>query len=42
MGCSGMGVDPEIAKILATLDIKYEEYQKVFEEDAKKAKKGAK
>jgi hypothetical protein len=38
MGCLGMGVDPEIAKILATLDIKYEEYQKVFEEDAKKAK----
>ena len=38
MGCLGMGVDPEIAKILATLDIKYEEYQKVFEEEAKKAK----
>ena len=31
MGCLGMGVDPEIAKILATLDIKVEEYQTVFD-----------
>ena len=38
MGCLGMGVDPEIAKILATLDIKVEEYQKVFEKEAKEAK----
>ena len=38
MGCLGMGVDPEIAKILSTLDIKVEEYQKVFEKEAKEAK----
>ena len=36
-GCTP-GVDPEIAKILATLDIKVEEYQKVFEKEAKAAK----
>ena len=40
MGCLGCEprVDPEIAKILATLDIKVEEYNKVFEKEAKKAK----
>jgi hypothetical protein len=38
MGCLEPPVDPEIAKILATLDIKVEEYQKVFEEEAKKTK----
>ena len=38
MGCFHPPVDPEIAKILATLDIKVEEYQKVFEEEAKKTK----
>ena len=38
MGCFQPPVDPEIAKILATLDIKVEEYQKVFEEEAKKTK----
>ena len=38
MGCLGMGVDPEIAKILATLDLKYDEYQEVFEKEAKEAK----
>ena len=38
MGCLGMGIDPEIAKILSTLDIKVEEYQKVFEKEAKEAK----
>ena len=38
MGCLGMGVDPKIAKILAKLDIKVNKYQKVFEEEAKKAK----
>ena len=32
------GIDPKIKKILAKLDIKVEEYQKVFEEEAKKAK----
>ena len=37
MGCS-FGVDPEIAKILVTLDEKVEEYQKTFVEDVKKAK----
>ena len=31
-------LDPKIKKILAKLDIKVEEYQKVFEEEAKKAK----
>ena len=38
MGCLGFGVDPEIAKILGTLDIKMEEYHKVFVDEAKKAK----
>ena len=38
MGCLGLGVDPEIAKILGTLDIKMEEYHKVFEVGVKKAK----
>ena len=38
MGCLGMGVDPEIAKILSTLDLKVEQYQEVFEKEAKKAK----
>ena len=37
MGC-GLGVDPEIAKILGTLDIKMEEYHKVFVDGVKKAK----
>ena len=37
MGC-GFGVDPEIAKILGTLDIKMEEYHKVFVDGVKKAK----
>ena len=32
------GVDPEIAKILGTLDIKMEEYHKVFVDGVKKAK----
>ena len=38
MGCLGLGVDPEIAKILGTLDIKMEEYHKVFVDEVKKAK----
>ena len=38
MGCLGFGVDPEIAKILGTLDIKMEEYHKVFVDGVKKAK----
>ena len=37
MGC-GFGVDPDIAKILGTLDIKMEEYHKVFVDGVKKAK----
>ena len=37
MGCS-VGVDPEIAKILLTLDEKIEEYQKTFVDDVKKVK----
>ena len=39
LDCFDTGVDPEIAKILATLDIKVEEYQDVFEKEAQKAKK---
>ena len=39
LDCFDTGVDPEIAKILATLDIKVEEYQKVFEKEANVAKK---
>ena len=35
MGCLGLGVDPEIAKILGTLDIKMEEYHKVFVDGVK-------
>ena len=38
LDCLDTKVDPEIAKILATLDIKIEEYQKVFEKEAKDAK----
>ena len=41
MGCfstRGLWVDPEIEKILSTLDIKMEEYHKVFEVGVKKAK----
>ena len=38
MGCLGFGVDPDIAKILGTLDIKMEEYHKVFVDGVKKAK----
>jgi len=39
LDCFDTGVDPEIAKILATLDIKVEEYQEVFEKEAQNAKK---
>ena len=39
LDCLDTKVDPEIAKILATLDIKVEEYQKVFEKEANDAKK---
>lgn len=40
MGCSiGIGVDPEIAKILASLDEKVEDYNKTFVKDADDAKK---
>ena len=39
LDCLDTKVDPEIAKILATLDIKVEEYQKVFEKEANEAKK---
>jgi hypothetical protein len=38
MGCSGFGVDPEIAKILATLDLKYDQFIEVFQDSVKKAK----
>ena len=37
MGWS-VGVEPEIAKILLTLDEKIEDYQKTFAEDVKKVK----
>ena len=39
MGCAGIGVDPEIAKILASLESKVQEYEKIFEKEAEKAKK---
>ena len=40
MGCAGgFGVDPEIAKILASLDDKIEDFNKTFIEDSDKAKK---
>ena len=38
MGCSGFGVDPDIAKILGTLDIKYEQAIEIFDNSVKKAK----
>jgi ElaB/YqjD/DUF883 family membrane-anchored ribosome-binding protein len=39
MGCPAcIEIDPDIAKILATLDLKMEEYQKVFEKEAKEVK----
>ena len=39
MGCAGgFGVDPEIAKILASLDDKIEDFNKTFIEDSDKAK----
>ena len=38
MGC-GFGVDPEIAKILASLDEKVEDFNKTFIEEADKVKK---
>ena len=37
MGC-GFGVDPDIAKILGTLDIKYEQAIEIFDNSVKKAK----
>ena len=41
MGCSGfrLGVDPEISKLLASLDSKIEEYDKTFNKEAEKVKK---
>ena len=38
MGCLGFGVDPDIAKILGTLDIKYEQAIEIFDNSVKKAK----
>jgi len=38
MGCSGFGVDPDIAKILGTLDIKYEQAIEIFKNKVKEAK----
>ena len=38
MGCLGIGVDPEIAKILASLDSKIEEYKETFEKEVKEVK----
>ena len=38
MGCLGFGVDPDIAKILGTLDIKYEQAIEIFNNSVKKAK----
>ena len=44
MGCLSSigfegGVDPEIEKLLSSLDERIKEYQNVFEKEAKKAKK---
>ena len=41
MGCTGfrVGVDPEITKIIASLDTNIEEYDKTFNKEAEKAKK---
>ena len=36
--CPGVGVDPEIAKILASLDTKVEEFEEIFQKDANKVK----
>ena len=38
MGCLGFGVDPDIAKILGTLDIKYEQAIEIFKNNVKEAK----
>lgn len=38
MGCLGFGVDPDIAKILGTLDIKYEQAIEIFKNKVKEAK----
>jgi hypothetical protein len=38
MGCSVFGVDPDIAKILGTLDIKYEQAIEIFKNKVKEAK----
>ena len=38
MGCLGFGVDPDIAKILGTLDIKYEQAIEIFNNKVKEAK----
>ena len=37
MGCGSFGIDPEIAKILASLDEKVEDFNKTFITDAEKA-----
>ena len=39
MGCGSFGVDPEIAKLLASLDEKVEEFLKTFIEEAEKVNK---
>ena len=41
MGCGGIkiGIDPEIAKLLASLDEKIEDFNKTFIEEAEKCKK---
>lgn len=39
MGCSGFGVDPDIQKILNSLDEKVTEFEKTFIEKAEKVKK---
>ena len=38
MGCGSFGVDPDIAKILLSLDEKIEDFDKTFIEEAKKVK----
>ena len=39
MGCGGFGIDPEIAKLLASLDEKIEDFHKTFIKEAEKVQK---
>ena len=39
MGCGGFGIDPEIAKLLDSLDEKIEDFHKTFIKEAEKVQK---